>query len=110
MKMKLYLKGLSAIEKRKMAMGFIRVAFERQRGYMAWATPILLVGLYGDKSKEFVVSLVTNLWFWIVMIPIWVVFIFFDMFVMLPGEQLFYAKSNRIIMDLHDDIAKNNKI
>jgi hypothetical protein len=90
--------GLTKNEKAKFAFGFFRVAFERQRGYAAWATPILLAGLYG---KEKIIHFIQTYWY---LIPLWIGWIFFDMLVLLPGEQIFYAKSNRLFMDIHRDI------
>ena len=107
MKIKDYFKDLSKAEKRKMIFGFLRVAFERQRGYAAWATPILLAGLYGSKIKIFIVNFVSTYWF--LLIPLWFIGVFFDMFVLLPGEQVFYAKSNKILMEMHEGIKTNGQ-
>ena len=100
MKLINYFSGLSSKDRTKMIFGFIRVAFERQRGYMAWATPILLIGLYGTKIKVWIIHFVSN--YWIIFIPLWILFIFFDMFILLPGEQMFYSKSNKIIMNIYN--------
>jgi len=95
-----YVSELSPEDRTKMFFGFIRVAFERQRGYMAWATPILLAGLYGTKIKTWIIQFVSE--YWIIFIPLWILFIFFDMFILLPGEQIFYSKSNKIIMNIYN--------
>lgn len=102
--MKKYISELNRKEKSQMFFGFMRVSFERQRGYAAWLTPILLAGLYQNDLKIYITKFFSNYWY--VIIPIWFVFVVFDMFVFLPGEQLFYSKSNKIIMDLHDSRKK----
>lgn len=88
-----------------MIIGFINVTFNRQRSYMAWSTPLLLAGLYGTKIKTMIIHFFTT--YWILLIILWVIFIFIDMFIILPGEQLFMSKSNKIIMEIHG--KKNNQ-
>ena len=100
-----YFKDLSPKEKTGVITGFLKAVLDRQQRYIALTTPILLAGLYGEKFKAFLIHLVSSYWF--LMIPIWIAFVFFDMFVLLPGEQLFYAKSNKILMEMHSGIKKD---
>lgn len=91
-----------------MFFGFIVVSFERQRRYIAALTPILLAGLYQDDLKKLIGYFFTNYWF--VLIPLGVFFVCLDMFVLLPGEQLFYSKSNKVLMDVYNNTEDTKKI
>jgi len=106
MKISFYFKDLSKKDKVKMQIGFFKAVFDRQRNYVAMLTPILLAGLYGTKMKAFIIFVASHYWF--LFIPAWIGLIFFDMFYLLPGEQIFYAKSNKLFMEMYSGI-KNGK-
>lgn len=98
-----YYKTLSSKERAGVITGFMKAVLDRQQRYISLTTPVLLAGLYG---KEKVIHFIQTYWY---IIPLWIMFVFFDIFVLLPGEQLFYAKSNKILMEMHSDLKNGKK-
>ena len=84
-------------------LGFINIEITRQKGYLWWLMPILVGGLYGDNTRDLVVKIVKGYWYYA--IPVWVLFILFDLFVLIPGEQNFYHKRSKVL----NQILKNGK-
>lgn len=86
-------------DKIKFLAGFLRIVQWRQQSYLAIITPVLVAGLYG---KEKVFYFIQHYWY---VIPIWLLWVVFDILILFPGEQLFASASNKFLMDIH----KNNK-
>jgi len=82
--------------------GFINIEITRQRGWVAWLTPILLGGLY-NKSLESLILKAFHYWYFA--LPLWIGLTLFDLFVLIPGEQNFYHKRSKIL----NQILKNGK-
>ncbi|MFX0141220.1 MAG: hypothetical protein ACFFDN_46705 [Candidatus Hodarchaeota archaeon] len=83
-------------------LGFLNIEFTRQRGYIAWLTPILLGGLYSQGLKKIIIIFFTH---WYLAIPLWILLTLFDLFVLIPGEQTFYHKRSSVLTQ----ILKNGK-
>lgn len=88
--------------------GFLKAAWDRQQ---RWLSLIIgastFGGVYSESFKQFVLNIIGNYWF--LLIPFWIAFICFDMRVLLPGEQVFYSKSNRLFMEMHSGIKNGDK-
>jgi len=94
-------------DKIRFFVGFLRIVQWRQQSYLSLITPLLVAGLYG---KEKIIYFIQHYWY---IIPIWLLWIIFDILVLFPGEQLFTSSSNKLFMDIHKDIRfeelKNDK-
>ncbi len=84
-------------------LGFLNIEFTRQRGYIAWLTPILLGGLYSNSLKQIIIKVFSEYWY--LAFPVWILFTLFDLFVLIPGEQNFYHKRSSVLKQ----ILKNGK-
>lgn len=84
-------------DKIRFVVGFLRIVQWRQQAYLSIVTPFLVAGLYG---KEKVIHFIQHYWY---VIPIWLLWIIFDILILLPGEQLFTSASNKLFMDIHKD-------
>jgi len=83
--------------------GFLSIEFTRQRNYIALLTPILVGGLYSESLRVTLVKIISGYWYYA--IPLWILFILFDLFVLIPGEQTFMHKRSKIL----NRAIKNNK-
>jgi len=102
------LKDCKPDEKFGVITGMLKAAWDRQQ---RWLSLIIgastFGGVYSESFKQFILNVIGNYWF--LLIPLWLIFICFDMFVLLPGEQVFYSKSNRLFMEMHEGIKTNGQ-
>ncbi|MFX0181959.1 MAG: hypothetical protein ACFE95_02655 [Candidatus Hodarchaeota archaeon] len=94
-------------DKVRFIVGFLRIVQWRQQSYLSLVTPILVAGLYG---KEKIIYFIQHYWY---IVPIWLLWIVFDILILFPGEQLFTSSSNKLFMDIHkgkNHENRNNKM
>jgi len=102
------LKDCSPDEKFGVITGMLKAAWDRQQRWLSLIISISIFGgVYSNNFKLLVLNIIKNYWY--LLLPVWVVFICFDMFVLLPGEQMFYSKSNRLFMEMHEGVKTNGQ-
>jgi len=81
-----------------LALGALKISFDRQRAYFSALTPILVGGLYFENIKNWIIHIIEKYNYWL--IPVWVAFILFDLFIILPGERTFGDSQSGVLKEI----------
>ncbi len=78
--------------------GIIKTIGDRQRGYFNYLSWLLVVGLYSETLKKALIHFTKEYWF--IIAPLWILFIYFDIKIILPGERSYNDRQSSMLQDI----------